>query len=124
MDALFSKTVNLLSNMLDYRAKRHTVIVSNISNLDTPNFKPSEVSFKAALDRADQLTVTRTDPGHIPLRRNAPDAGRYDIQTSGKNVQVDTEMANLAENHLMYNMTVELLARKFNGIKTVLREAK
>ena len=124
MDALFSKTVNLLSGMLDYRAKRHTVILSNISNLDTPDFKPSDVSFKAELERADRLTVTQTDPGHIPLRRNAPDAGRYDIEVSDKNVQVDTEMANLAENHLMYNMTVEMLARKFKGLGTVLREAK
>lgn len=124
MDALFSKTVNLLSGMLDYRAKRHTVILSNISNLDTPDFKPSDVSFKAELERADRLTVTQTDSGHIPLRRNAPDAGRYDIEVSDKNVQVDTEMANLAENHLMYNMTVEMLARKFKGINTVLKEAK
>jgi flagellar basal-body rod protein FlgB len=68
--------------------------------------------------------VTRTDSGHIPLRRNASDAGRYDIKVSEENVQVDTEMANLAENHLMYNMTVEMLARKFKGINTVLKEAK
>lgn len=124
MDALFGKTINLLSGMLDYRAKRHTVIVSNVANLDTPDFKPTDLSFKAELGRADRLTVTQTDPGHIPLRRNAPDAGRYDVNVSEKGVQVDTEMANLAENHLMYNMTVEMLARKFKGINTVLREAK
>ena len=124
MDALFGKTINMLSGMLDYRAKRHTVIVSNVANLDTPDFKPADLSFKAELGRADRLTVTQTDPGHIPLRRNAPDAGRYEMSVSDKGVQVDTEMANLAENHLMYNMTVEMLARKFKGLGTVLREAK
>jgi flagellar basal body rod protein FlgB len=33
-------------------------------------------------------------------------------------------MANLAENQLMYNFTVDMLSRKFKGIKTVLTEAK
>jgi len=33
-------------------------------------------------------------------------------------------MSNLAENHLMFNLTAELLARKFRGIKNVLTEAK
>ena len=38
--------------------------------------------------------------------------------------EIDTEMANLAENNLMYNMTVEMLARKFRGLNTVLKETK
>jgi flagellar basal-body rod protein FlgB len=33
-------------------------------------------------------------------------------------------MEKLAENHLMYNLTVELMARKFKGLDSVLREAK
>lgn len=124
MDALFNKTVNLLSGMLDYRAKRHRVIASNVANLDTPGFKPSELSFKAELNRAEPLRTTQTHAGHIPLRRNAPDAGRYELTVSDRNVQLDKEMANLAENHLMYNTTVEMLARKFRGLHTVLKETK
>jgi len=37
---------------------------------------------------------------------------------------MDHEMASLAENQLMYNLTIELLARKFRGLSNVLREAK
>jgi flagellar basal body rod protein FlgB len=33
-------------------------------------------------------------------------------------------MVNLAENHLMYNTAVELLARKFKSLNTVLKEVK
>ena len=43
MDALFNKTANLLSQMLEYRAKRHNVIVSNITNIDTPDFRPADM---------------------------------------------------------------------------------
>jgi flagellar basal-body rod protein FlgB len=43
---------------------------------------------------------------------------------TGQGVDLDTEMAKLAENNLMYNLAVELLARKFKGLDTVLKEAK
>ena len=33
-------------------------------------------------------------------------------------------MANLAENHLMYNLTVELLARKFRSLQNVIKESR
>jgi flagellar basal-body rod protein FlgB len=39
-------------------------------------------------------------------------------------VVIDTEMVNLSENQLMYNMTVDMLSRKFRGINTVLKETK
>ncbi len=39
-------------------------------------------------------------------------------------MNIDTEMMNVSENNLMYNLTVELLARKFSGLDTVLKETK
>jgi flagellar basal-body rod protein FlgB len=42
----------------------------------------------------------------------------------GENVDLDSEMTKLAENNLMYNLTVELLARKFKSLNTVLTETK
>lgn len=124
MDALFNKTVNLLAGMLDYRAKRHMVTVSNISNIDTANFKPSDITFKNELGKANKLALSTTEPGHIPPRQSSSGSANYEATMSEENVQIDKEMAKLAENHLMYNMTVELLARKFRGLNMVLKETK
>ena len=122
MDVLFGKTVNLLSGMLDYRSARHKVIASNVANIDTVGFKPSEVSFKQELGKANAIRMATTDPRHIGRAENG--FGPLEITTSEENVQIDTEMVNLSENQLMYNMTVELLSRKFKGINTVLKETK
>ncbi len=124
MNALFGKTVNLLADRLDYRAKRHTVIVSNVSNIDTANFKPSDISFKNEFGKVDKLNLTTTSPGHIAPLPGPYDSVNYETTTSEDGVKVDTEMANLAENNLMYNATVEMLARKFRGLETVLKETK
>ncbi len=114
----------MLSGMLDYRSKRHEIIVSNIANIDTANFKPSDISFKSEFGKANKIAMTTTAPGHIPHRNNSANSIDYDIKKSEDAVKIDTEMANLAENNLMYNTTVEMLARKFRGLNTVLKEIK
>ncbi len=124
MDILFNKTMDLLSGMLDYRSKRHKIIVSNIANIDTEDFKPSDISFKTEFGKTSSIPMTTTDPGHIGQLDSKSGPVSFEINTSEEKVKIDTEMANLAENHLMYNMTVDMLARKFRGINTVLKETK
>jgi flagellar basal-body rod protein FlgB len=126
MQFLFSKTINLLSGMLDYRAARHKVIVSNIANLDTPDFKPQELTFGAALTEAaaggPAATLAKTNNKH--LSAGSGQDAKFQIHQAGDKVEIDREMTNLAENNLRYNLTVELLSRKFKGINTALTEIK
>ena len=126
MQALFSKTMDLLSHMLDYRAARHKVILSNIANLDTPDFKPQELTFGASLAEATTngpaATLRRTNNKHL-----AAGSGKetdFKIQQTGDKVDLDREMTNLAENNLMYNLTVELMSRKLKSVNTALTEIK
>jgi len=126
MQALFGKTIDFLSGMLDYRAARHKVIVSNIANLDTPDFKPQELTFAANLAEATNsgqgVTLSKTNKKHL-----APGSGQeksFQVHQAGDKVEIDHEMTNLAENNLMYNLTVELISRKFKGINAALTEIK
>ena len=126
MQSLFGGTINLLSNMLDFRAERHKVIVSNIANIDTPAYKPTDLVFEKTLKEAMvegiQGQMTRTHSKHLnPVQEKG---SNYRIVSSGETVGIDRAMADLAENNLMYNLTAELLLRKFNGLNTVLKEVK
>lgn len=124
MDILFSKTMDLLSGMMDYRSKRHKIILSNIANIDTNDFKPSDISFKNEFGKISPIQMATTNPGHLGGKDQKSNHVSFEVKTSEEKVKIDTEMANLAENHLMYNMTVDMLARKFRGINTVLKETK
>jgi flagellar basal-body rod protein FlgB len=124
MELLFNKTMKMLENMLDYRTKRHKIIASNIANIDTDNYKKSDISFEEEFGKAGKLPMATTDPGHIPHRNTPSHTLDYEVSQSDEKVIVDKEMANLAENHLMYNVTVEMLSRKFKELDTVLKEAK
>jgi len=125
--ALFGKTIDLLSHMLDFRAARHEVIVSDIVNLNTAGYKPKELIFSAQLAEAagnknNGLVLARTAKNHLPLP--VPRDNQFQVRETGDKVDIDREMTNLAENNIMYNATAELLARKFKGLATVLKETR
>ncbi len=126
MERLFGKTYNLLGTMMDYRSERNKVISSNIANLDTKDYKSSDYVFKDNLKNAVDVRIrlTRTDEKHFPNAADEISKNDFKMITSDDKVDLDREMTNLAENHLMYNLTAELLARKFKGLRSLLTEAK
>jgi flagellar basal-body rod protein FlgB len=123
MKALFGKTVDMLSDMLDLHARRHKVLTSNVANIDTPNYEPKDLDFEKALQgaSASRIALMKTDGKHLPATASGKD---FSVVTTGRNVSLDKEMVNLAENHLMYNTAVELLVRKFKSLNSVIKEAK
>jgi len=126
METLFGKTFNMLGTLLDYRSERNKHIASNIANLDTPDYKTTDLVFKDDLKNAmdARIKLTQTHKKHFPNTRDEISKNEFKQVTSDDKVDLDREMSNLAENNLMYNFTAELLARKFRGIKNVLTEAK
>ena len=49
---LFSGTISRLENALNYSSTKQKVISQNIANVDTPNYKAKDVSFKATFNEA------------------------------------------------------------------------
>ena len=123
MNSLFSKTVGMLSDLVGARSQRHQVLASNVSNIDTPGYEPKDVDFQNLIASMQQkgIRVARTHGKHLPAQ--TPGGGLSVVRT-GDQVSLDKEMVSIAENHLMHNAAVEMLARKFKGLQSVLREAK
>lgn len=114
--------------MLGYRSQKNKVIMSNIANMDTPGYKPKDYVFKSDLNKAmddqNSLALAKTDTKHLPADQENLSENNFKVMETGDKVKMDEEMTSLAQNHLMYNLTVEMLARKFKGLNTVLKETK
>jgi flagellar basal-body rod protein FlgB len=124
-EVLFNRSsIPLLSKSLDAGMLRAKAIANNIANVNTPGYKRVEVTFedqlRDALDKS-KLQGTRTDDKHLEL-------GKLDIASinpkvkkpvdptlpSGvNNVDIDSEMAKLAENQLLFNFSAKFLHGKF-----------
>jgi flagellar basal body rod protein FlgB len=54
----------------------------------------------------------------------ATPGGNLSVTKTGDKVDMDREMVSIAENHLMHNAAVEMLARKFRALQSAIREGK
>jgi flagellar basal-body rod protein FlgB len=129
--SLFSHTIQMLEQGLDYASLREKVIANNIANVDTPNYKARDVQFRTELDRAIRsFEAKRTNPKHLPFRH--PIDQKFFVTTrgdlvynhNGNNVDIDQEMSNLAENQIYYNALVEQLNGELTALKTVIKGGK
>jgi len=126
VDFLFGKTIPMLSSVLSYRSEKQKLISGNVTNIDTEGYQPQELQFKnrllEAMAKEQTVPVARTHRKHLPMPD--PSGNTYKVETSGEKVSLDKEMTNLAENHLMYNVTADILARKFKSISTFLKDVR
>ncbi len=114
-DALFSKTnLPVVSKSLDAAMLRAKVVSNNIANANTPGYRRVDVKFEDALRGAldkTRLKGAGSDEQHMKLGRpdfsdvNAKAYHPYDpTQPSGvNNVDIDNEMAKLAETQIMFS---------------------
>ena len=126
---LFSNTIHSLEKALDYSALRQKAISNNIANVDTPNYKAQDVSFKKLLaeETVSQLRANRTNEKHFEFTSSQRSSSSLvtkndtDYNHNGNNVDIDKEMALLAENQIYYNAITQRISGKFNTLKTVVK---
>ncbi|MDQ7836582.1 MAG: flagellar basal body rod protein FlgB [Humidesulfovibrio sp.] len=133
MERLFGDHIQVMDKVLDLRLQRQNVVMSNIANVTTRNYKPRSLAFEEDLQSALNLDargkMTRTDESHLP--------SEFDINGfQGKGlteykprvvygedvVDLDKEMATMAKNTLMYNAITDIIAKQFSGIQTTIQD--
>ena len=51
MKSMFNMQMGLVGKVMDMQLQRQNVIAGNIANVETPNYKPRELSFEKELNR-------------------------------------------------------------------------
>lgn len=128
-----SANFNYLPRAMTAANIRQEVIANNIANVNTPNFKKSNVEFEELLAReiygeesSKKLELARTHDKHLPykpLEFHAEPTINQETSTimrvDDNNVDIDIEMASLAKNQLYYNALVS----EFGGHVSKLKAA-
>lgn len=124
---LMGKTVALLSHALDFRSARQSVISGNLANVDTPGYRPQELSFDKALRKEvekDGISLSKTDNRHFPNPGDPTTAkGEHTMESmegelsESNQLSIDREMAKMVQNNLLYEASAKLLAKKFDSLR-------
>ena len=128
---------NAVEKSLDASIKRNEVIAQNIANVDTPGYNRKTVSFEEqlsdAISQKDRFIGRRTDPRHIPIGgssvddvqiRVTEDNKSLDMRLDGNNVDIENEMAQMAENNIRYEVLIQRMSGMLNKMRSVIREGR
>lgn len=130
------KTLKALTTALNFREMRQELISSNVANANTPGFKAKKMDFEEALARAldvdGQMQMGATDGRHHNVGNggfNNLEPEIYDnpngvVAENGNTVDVEAEMATMAENKLMYDALVQLINKKMGIMKYAINSEK
>lgn len=139
IEGIFSNTIDLLGKSVDLRAKNQTLIASNVANAETPNYIPKSLDFEQELQgalksrQAGQTHSSAPHARHIPVRGagigNAIQSVSGQVietpaKTPGKDgnaVELENEMGKMAENQIMFNASIQMLTKKFEGLRTAIK---
>lgn len=129
-----STNFNYLPRAMTAANIRQEVIANNVANVNTPNFRKSDVNFEDLLAREiygdkppeGQLQMVRTHDRHLPHKEIIHHAEPQIIEdetttmrADKNNVDIDVEMASLAKNQIYYNA----LATQLSSYVTKMRNA-
>lgn len=113
-----SANFDYLPRAMTAASMRQEAVSNNIANVNTPNFRKTNVEFEELLAKEiygeklpeGKLQMVRTHDRHLPLktiiRRAEPTLVQDDttlMRADDNNVDIDIEMATLAKNQIYYN---------------------
>ena len=117
MSIMNTSQLLLLEKFLDLATARHSLLVSNIANVDTPGYRTQDIDFHGEMVRAlshDSGTPMMTTPRDVPGLLSRPD---------GNNVSVDREGLLLAELELKYQSATQAMRAEFALIRSAVSDA-
>jgi flagellar basal-body rod protein FlgB len=126
-----STVTDILYKNLNFRAQRQKVIAGNIANINTPNYKTKELSFDNILKKStsSDLKLSITNKNHIPFEIEKINNEKYNMyevqgiteQNDGNNVNLDTQMGDMAKNTMLFNAIQGSIKKDSLWLKEVIR---
>ncbi|MCR5055283.1 MAG: flagellar basal body rod protein FlgB [Lachnospiraceae bacterium] len=120
--------INVVDRAADASYLRETMIMNNIANNDTPNYKRQDLEFKSILERALKDTRYKSlaeAVGSVDLKRlegrQYTDAANFSYRIDKNNVDIDTENVELASEQLRYQTEMQSITMDFTRLKTVIK---
>ena len=127
---LFDRShLTVLKKAVDVYSRRHQVTARNISNVETPGFRAQRVQFEELLSHEQmRLKGYRTHENHLPVGGQDLGSAREEIidmdsayDNGVNNVDIDSEMTNLATNDLSYRMATRLLSMRYSVLRGAIK---
>ncbi len=109
-----------IAKTASFYLERTKIIQGNIANADTPFYKPRDIRFEKIL--TEQVPMKKTDEKHInPFPEKKTQFKIEELNNlsgyDANKVNIEHELAKLAESSIMYKSLVETMKKEISKIK-------
>jgi flagellar basal-body rod protein FlgB len=118
------KGVDKVLPHLNFVWKRHKVILSNIANADTPNYRAKDVVMEE--EGAGKLKITREkhiNPKSVEGFR-VIEVQRRLVGNDFNNVSLEEEMAKLIQNRVAYEAYMKMIRGSVDKLNNIIKEGR
>jgi flagellar basal-body rod protein FlgB len=109
---------------LNFAWKRHKVILSNIANADTPNYRAKDVVMEE--ESVGKLKITRER--HINTKSGegfkVVEVQRRLVGNDFNNVSLEEEMAKLTQNRVAYEAYMRMIRGSVDELNNIIKEGR
>lgn len=107
-------TSALLERALAAATLRQKVLANNVANVDTPGFKRFDMAMRSALGQN----------AGIPLTNSVYQQSHTSLRLDGNNVDIEQEMAFVAENEAYFNAVANSLSKQLATMRHIISEGR
>jgi flagellar basal-body rod protein FlgB len=124
--------LSALRTKMQWHQERQRVLSENVSNSDTPNFKPRDLiepkfdKTGAPAGAMGALAMTRTSTGHIAPSNGGNDSfdqnkkAGFETRPAGNAVNLEDEMLKVSANQMDYAAVTSLYSKSLHLLKTAI----
>jgi flagellar basal-body rod protein FlgB len=121
---LFDATFKTLDLALGAAGKRQEMLSNNLANVNTPGYKRLDVDFDGMLSKAVDAANAGDSSALDALKPDVTTDASVAVRADGNSVDVDQEMAYLAENNIRYNALVQIAQKNLQSLTYVISDGR
>jgi len=122
-------TLQIVEKLVNYTSLKQKVISKNISNITTENYRREDVNFEDFLRLEAGGTLRTTKEKHFDIGGDNESAevmsvskdNSEDMKTGFNNIDVEKEMAELAENQIIFKFGLKKISSYFRNVQSAIR---
>ena len=129
---LQSSTVPVLEQVVNFHQSRHSILASNVANMDTPGYRVRDLStdqFHANLKQAIQTRREKPiqfsgevfDPNDRAMRE-VKDSLKGILYHDQSNVSIEQQIAQVSKNQAQHNLALSILVHQFQLLQAAVSE--
>lgn len=126
-----STTIPILEKVVGFAQSRHTVLVGNLANADTPGYLVRDLSRDTFQERLKEVIDTRNTPyatsadrvdHYDSAMREVNDSMRTLLFHDKSDVGLEQQVLEISKNRTMHNMAIAIMQNQFALLNVAISE--